>query len=191
MPVHMIEIGPDHLDDYASVPCKVEVNSKLQVEMIDGGLGDLLLQQVPVDRPYTKDYDKFGEAPIDWPKQFDLTNWGFFLALDGNTIAGAAAVAFDTPGAFMLEARCDLSVLWDIRSHPAFRGVGIILFNYAVQWSKKRGCHQMKVETQNVNVPACRFYQRMGCTLGEIRRYAYAAVPAVAHEDMLNWYYQL
>lgn len=49
----------------------------------------------------------------------------------------------------------------------------------------------MKVETQNVNVPACRFYQRMGCQLGEIRLYSYAAVPAVAHEVMLNWYYNL
>lgn len=49
----------------------------------------------------------------------------------------------------------------------------------------------MKVETQNVNVPACRFYQRMGCQLGEIRLYSYAAVLAVAHEVMLNWYYNL
>lgn len=49
----------------------------------------------------------------------------------------------------------------------------------------------MKVETQNVNVPACRFYQRMGCRLGEIRQYGYAAVPAVADEVMLNWYLEL
>jgi len=49
----------------------------------------------------------------------------------------------------------------------------------------------MKIETQNVNVPACRFYQRMGAHLGEIRCYAYAAVPAVAHEVMLNWYLDL
>jgi streptothricin acetyltransferase len=49
----------------------------------------------------------------------------------------------------------------------------------------------MKIETQNVNVPACRFYQRMGAYLGEIHRHGYAAIPAVAHEVMLNWYLDL
>ena len=49
----------------------------------------------------------------------------------------------------------------------------------------------MKIETQNVNVPACRFYQRLGCRLGEIHRYGYAAVRAVAGEVMLNWYLDL
>ena len=49
----------------------------------------------------------------------------------------------------------------------------------------------MKIETQNTNVPACRFYQRMGARLGEIHRFGYVAVPAVAGEVMLNWYIKL
>jgi hypothetical protein len=49
----------------------------------------------------------------------------------------------------------------------------------------------MKIETQNVNVAACRFYASMGCELGAINRYGYAGVPAVAHEAMLLWYYKL
>jgi hypothetical protein len=49
----------------------------------------------------------------------------------------------------------------------------------------------MKIETQNINVPACRFYQRMGAQLGEIHRFGYAEVPSVAHEVMLNWYLEL
>jgi len=191
MPVQIVEIGPEHLADYASVPIKFEVKSTLQVELVDGGLGGILLRQVPVEKPYVKDYDAYGEIPTDWPKLFDVTNWGFFLAMDGERPVGAAAVAFDTTGVFMLEARHDLAVLWDLRSHPAYRGVGISLFRYAAEWSRKCGCQQMKVETQNVNVPTCRFYQCMGCQLGEIRRFGYAAVPAVAHEVMLNWYYNL
>jgi len=144
-----------------------------------------------VERPYVKDYDSYGEIPTDWPRLFDVTNWGFFLAMDGERPVGAAAVAFATSGVVMLKARHDLAVLWDLRSLPSYRGVGIPLFRYAAEWSRKHGCRQMKVETQNVNVPACRFYQRMGCQLGEIRRFGYAAVPAVAHEVMLNWYYSL
>jgi len=191
MQVQIIEIVPERLIDYASVPIRFEVRSILQVELVDGGLGGMLLRQVPVEKPYVKDYDAYGELPTDWPKLFDVTNWGFFLALDGERPVGAAAVAFDTAGVFMLEGRRDLAVLWDLRAHPACRGVGIPLFRYAAEWSRKRGCRQMKVETQNVNVPACRFYQRMGCQLGEIRRFGYALVPAVAHEVMLNWYLDL
>jgi len=191
MSVRIIEVGPDRLADYASVPIKLLVRSVLQVELLDGGLGGMLLHQVPVKEPYIKDYDSHGELPTGWPAKFDVTNWGFFLAVDGAKVAGAAAVAFDTTGVFMLEARRDLSVLWDIRSHPSYTGVGIPLFRRAAQWSGERGCRQMKIETQNVNVPACRFYQRMGCQLGEVRRFGYAAVQSVAHEVMLNWYLDL
>jgi ribosomal protein S18 acetylase RimI-like enzyme len=191
MQVQIVEVGPERLAEYARVPIKFEVKSSLQVELVDGGLGGMLLRQVPVERPFVKDYDSYGETPRDWPKLFDVSNWGFFLAMEGDRLAGAAAVAFDTTGVFMLENRHDLSVLWDLRAQPAYRGVGIPLFRYAVEWSRKRGCQQMKVETQNVNVPACRFYQRMGCQLGEIRRFGYAAVPSVAHEVMLNWYFNL
>ncbi len=191
MSISILEIAPDRLAEYDCIPSRFLVRSVLDLELMEGGLGGILLRQVPVEKPYVKDYDAYGEIPTDWPKLFDVTNWGFFLAMDGERPVGAAAVAFDTAGVFMLEGRRDLAVLWDLRSHPAYRGVGIPLFRYAAGWSRERGCRQMKVETQNVNVPACRFYQRMGCQLGEIRRFGYAALPAVAHEVMLNWYLDL
>ena len=191
MPLKIVEIGPEHLSEYSRVPILFEVRSMLEVELLEAGLGGILLHQVPVEKPYIKDYDSYGETPCDWPGLFDVTNWGFFLAMDGENRAGAAAVAFDTAGVNMLESRRDLAVLWDLRVAPAYRGAGIPLFRYAAEWSRKRGCRQMKVETQNINVPACRFYQRMGCQLGEIRRFGYAGLPAVKDEVMLNWYLDL
>jgi GNAT superfamily N-acetyltransferase len=191
MPVQIIEIGPERLLEYSSVPIKLEVKSILQVELVNGGMGGMLLNEEQVERPYVKDYDSYGELPTDWPKLFDISNWGFFLAMDAGRPAGAAAVAFNTTGVFMLEGRSDLAVLRDLRSHPAYRGAGIPLFRHAADWSRKRGCRQMKVETQNVNVPACRFYHRMGCRLGEIRRFGFAAIPVVRDEVMLNWYLDL
>jgi GNAT superfamily N-acetyltransferase len=191
MPIQIIDIGPDRLDEYARIPSRFEVRSILQVELVDGGLGGMRLIEDPVDPPYVKDYDSDGERPTDWPSRFDVAHWGFFLALDDGSPVGAVSVAFDTTGVFMLEARPDLSVLWDIRVLRQACGAGIPLFRHAAAWSRARGCTQMKVETQNVNVPACRFYQRMGCRLGEIHRFGYAAVPAVAGEVMLNWYLEL
>jgi GNAT superfamily N-acetyltransferase len=148
------------------------------------------LHEVPV-KPYIKDYGAGDDLPTDWPERLDLANWGFFLVKMGETPVGAVAVAFDTTGVFMLEARSELSVLWDIRVRPEVSGAGIPLFRYAARWSRAHGCTQMKIETQNANVPACRFYQRNSARLGEIHRYGYAAVPAVAHEVMLNWYLDL
>ncbi len=191
MSIQILAIKPERLADYATVPSRVKVVSIFQPELTEGGLGGIRLREIAVAEPYVKDYDAYGELPTDWPKQFDVSNWGFFLALDGNNPVGAAAVAFDTTGVFMLEARKDLSVLWDIRVRPEARGAGILLFRYAAEWSRQRGCRQLKIETQNVNVPACRFYQRMGAQLGEIRRFGYAAVPSVAHEVMLCWYLDL
>jgi hypothetical protein len=50
----------------------------------------------------------------------------------------------------------------------------------------------MKIETQNINVDACRFYARMGCELGAIHRRAYiTALAELAKEAMLLWYFDL
>ena len=191
MKISIEKIPLDRLSEYDRIPQRVEVKTILQIELINQGLGGMLLREIPVDVPYIKDYDASGEKPSDMARKFNVQNWGFFLAMNGPIPVGAATVAYDTTGVFMLEARRDLAVLWDIRVCPEYRGVGIPLFRYAARWALAQGCNQMKIETQNVNVPACRFYQRMGARLGEIHRYGYAAVPAVAHEVMLNWYLDL
>jgi GNAT superfamily N-acetyltransferase len=190
MKTRIEQIGTERLEQYAKIPIAFEVKSVLEVRLIRNGLGGMELHEKPV-HPYLKDYDAVGESPADWPKEFDVSKWGFFLAKLGQQAVGGAAVALDTTGVFMLENRRDLSVLWDIRVSPEARGAGIALFRQAARWSRRQGCTQMKIETQNVNVPACRFYQRMGAQLGEIHRYGYAARPAVAHEVMLNWYLDL
>ena len=191
MKISIEEISPDRLPEYDHIPERVEVKSFLQVELINQGLGGMLLREVPVERAYLKDYDASGELPSDVVEKFDVRSWGFFLAMAGNIPVGAAMVALENTGVFMLERRRELSVLWDIRVCPEYRGVGIPIFRYAAEWARAHGCTQMKIETQNINVPACRFYQRMGARLGEIHRYGYAAVPEVAHEVMLNWYLDL
>ena len=91
------------------------------------------------------------------------------------TLVGGAFVAFNTIGVQMLEDRSDLAVLWDLRVSPEMRrrGVGSALFAAAEQWARDRGCRQLKVETQNINVAACKFYASRGCELGAIHRFAY------------------
>lgn len=186
---NILEITSSELDRYAAIPMHLEVHSIFEPYFPENGLGGIHLTEKAV-KPYTKDYDEFG-GPLSWLTEFDTSRWGFFLAVDnGGQALGGAAVAWNTNGVNMLEGRSDLSVLWDIRVHPDWRqrGIGKQLFAYAVNWSRECGCNRMKIETQNINVPACRFYAAQGCELGDIRRFAYLDEPKVAHEIQLNWY---
>ena len=187
------QITPAELGQYASIPTRFEVKSILRVDLIDAGLGGIRLTEEGLEPPYTKDYDAYDERPEDWARQFDTSRWAFFLALAGGQTAGGAVVAFNTDGVDMLEGRSDLSVLWDIRVHPDWRGKGLgsELFSQAAAWSRERGCKQMKMETQNINVSACRFYASQGAELGGINRYGYFGQPQVGDEVMLLWYLDL
>jgi GNAT superfamily N-acetyltransferase len=140
---------------------------------------------------YTKDYDATGgDGPTQWPQRFDVSNWGLLAAYTGGERVGGATVAYDTRGLDLLEGRLDLAVLWDIRVAAAARrgGVGAALFRAAEHWALAKGCGQLKVETQSINVGACRFYARQGCILREVRRGVYPGLP---DEIQLLWYKDL
>jgi len=204
MDLRIEEIGADRLSEYAQIPMKFEVRSIFVVEEIEGGLGGLRFKEEKLQKPYVKDYDSYediyadeskegGCGPESWPRHFDISNWYIFMAFDGDEPVGAAAVAFNTDGVHMLEGRDDIAVLWDIRVHPdhSGKGVGTFMFDHAADWARKKECRQLKIETQNVNVPACRFYVKQGAHIGEINRYGYFSHPRVWFETMLIWYLDL
>ncbi len=141
--------------------------------------------------PYIKDYDATAnKGPTVWAKRWDITNWGIMCAFDGGQCVGGAATAWRTDDLHMLDGREDLAVLWDLRVHPELRGkgVGTLLFAHALAWARERQCRELVVETQNINVPACRFYARQGCRLGAINRHAYGDA---LDETQLLWHKNL
>ena len=174
--------------ELARIPIAFNVESVFDVTPRDGGLGGLVLSERRVDVPYVKNYDAFeGEHPSQWAARFDVSNWGLIAARSGGVRVGGAVIAYDTQGVNMLEGRADLAVLWDIRVAPEARGrgAGFGLFRAVEAWASARGCELLKIETQNVNVAACRFYARQGCVLGAINRFAYRELP---EEVQLLWY---
>jgi streptothricin acetyltransferase len=188
-----LEGGPELLPQLEQISIAFEVRSIYEVQSLAGGLGGLALQEVQVT-PYIKDYDAEPDGkPTAWSKQFDMRNWGVILARQHEQLIGGAVIAIDSPGVNMLAGRDDLAVLWDIRVAPDRRGQGLgrELFQHAAQWARQHGCIEMKIETQNINLPACRFYAQQGCKLGEIDTYGYYSVPEVRHESMLIWYFRL
>ena len=81
-------------------------------------------------------------------------------------------------------------MLWDLRVHPDARRqkAGSALFAAAAAWAQSKGCSELKVETQNTNVPACRFYAEQKCVLRQVNRNAYPSLPS---EIQSLWYKHL
>ena len=191
MDLRLVEQSVSDLTEYGRLPIAFTVDRILEVTPIDDGLGGLALRETPVRAPYVKDYDSLqANRPTSLADRWDLSNWGMITGFVGELLVGGALLAFGSYGVDQLENRMDLTVLWDIRVHPEYRrrGVGQELFRAAETWAKARGCRQLKVETQNINVAACRFYARQGCILGAIHRHAYPEFP---NEAMLLWYKDL
>ena len=185
--IEIIEETSEALPQYEKVPISFRVESQLRVELVRQGLGGFTFIEEPV-APYAKDYDADEtNKPSRWPEKWDVSSWGFLSAFRGGQRVGGAAVVWKTPEINLLEGRTDWACLWDLRVHPAYRGqsIGHQLFQRALHWARERECQRFLVETQNINVAACRFYARQGCELGAVHRYAY---PDAANETQLLWY---
>jgi GNAT superfamily N-acetyltransferase len=179
------ELPVSQLAAYAAVPIAFRVRSRLVRDPASPTL-DALVEML-VARPFDKDYDAApGMSPLDWAERYALERWGLLVAdIDGRVVGGAAIA----PAAEVMPEHCSTmggGVLWDLRVAPAWRGLGIgsALFRASERCAWVRGFRTLVVETQDINVPACRLYARMGCRLLSYVEHAYDATP---DEARLLW----
>jgi ribosomal protein S18 acetylase RimI-like enzyme len=188
MIVDVREESAASLGAYASISIAFEVREVLDVEVEQGGLAGIRLRKRTLDRSYVKDYDALDGGPTRWAQRFELSNWCLLAAYVGTDRVGGAAIVFGPSELGVSQPRADLAaVVWDVRVSSAHRGrgVGSALLAAATARVTARGCRQLEVETQNVNVGACTFYARHGFELGAIDRLAYPSLP---DEVQLVWY---
>ena len=191
MKVEIVEEPITALEEYAGIPIAFEVAVVLDVADPGNDLAEFVLTERRLEVSYVKDYDAInGQNPTEWSRRFDVSSWRLFAARAEGRRIGGAVVACNTPDLAMLEGGGDLAVLWDIRVSLEARRqeVGSALFRAAEVWAKARGRRQLKIETQNINVPACRFYARKGCVLAAVNRFAYPELP---DEIQLLWHKDL
>jgi GNAT superfamily N-acetyltransferase len=177
------------LEAYGKVSIAFQAASVLRLEPLEGGLGGIRLVETVVES-FVKDYDiDESQGPQLWLR-WATPRSSIFAAFAGDERVGGAVVFTHTQGMQFLRGRTEIAALWDIRVAPAWRGrgVGHQLFAAAIDWCRRNGCRRLKIETQNINVAACRFYAAQGCYLGGIDRHAYADYP---DEVELIWYYDL
>lgn len=168
-----IEVEPiEQLEELAKIPAAFLVQRILEVSRENGGIGDFELHESAVYPPWIKDYDAIsGEGPTEWRSQFDISDWGLIAAYDGKKRVGGAVVVPDE--------KLKQAILLDMRVRPESQslGVGTALFRAVEEWSRSRGCEILLIETQDINVPACRLYERNGCELRGAERSAYPDFP--------------
>jgi len=134
---------------------------------------------IPVQPTFEKHYPPPEE--IDQAAYLEGTEKTVFLAyLDGQVA-----------GQILLHKHWNrYAYIQDIAVDQAFRrqGIGRALMDRAVSWAKKHALPGITLETQDINVGACRFYERYGFKLGGFDRYLYHAIPGVQDEIALYWY---
>jgi len=187
------KVDRTYFPQYDQIPMIIHVSAYYRIDKDNRGLGGFSLVKTDVE-PYIKDFCVGHDESITrWEKRWDISNWAFFMAFDGEQPVGGATVVSRTKEINMLSGRDDLAVLWDIRVDDAYKhkGVGQALFDMAVNWSREQGLVQMKIECQNNNIPAIRFYHKQGAVLSAIDEYAYYNEPVYRHETQLIWFLDL
>ena len=179
------EASKSVLDEYSKVSIEFRVESEYKFKWHNNGLGGVELFEESVS-PYWKNYDSEDDNPSFLSDKFDLKNWCVVSAFDGEIRIGGAIIAYDTTGINLLEGRDDLAVIWDIRIDKSHRGMGIgsKIFGRCIEWVEDKKCTRVKIETQNNNVGACRFYVSQNAKLSNFNRYCYNDHP---EEVQLIW----
>ena len=133
---------------------------------------------VPVP-PYVKRYEKG-----DLTAHPDAAGtWVFVAFLDGS-LAGRIVLS---------EGWNRYAWVEDIAVDAGHRraGVGRALMDRAIAWAVERGLPGIRLETQNNNVPACKFYESCGFRLGGFDRDLYRGLDEATTEIALFWYLPL
>lgn len=181
------EVDKSYFPQYDEVTQNVEVESIYAVKRIDSGLGGFIFEEEKVT-PYIKDLSVY-ERAVEYEKTFDISNWRFYMAFDGDVPVGAMTVAGTTENLNMLFGRKDACVLWDIRVADPYKhqGIGQRLIDMAIDGARADGYKLMFIECQNNNVKACKFYKKQGALLSKIDMNAYEDEPGLEKEVQFIW----
>jgi ribosomal protein S18 acetylase RimI-like enzyme len=186
--IEIVEESPERLSDYARVSIGFFVREAFDQAAIEALRHGEDAAATVVKAPYKKDYDQYpGAHPTDWPEHLDKARWTILAAYqDGDRVGGAAVVIGDANLELLNERPPETALLLDLRVAPEARhqGVGTALLRAVESSAARGGARCLLVETQQVNVPACRFYLRHGFALVEARPHAYPELP---DEVQLLW----
>lgn len=125
---------------------------------------------------YTKEYDN---EDID-VSYIDNENKAVYFYYVDNNCVGQIRLCTHWNGYALLE---DIAVAKNWRS----KGIGKILLKKAIDWAKENKLIGLMLETQDVNISACRFYAKNNFVIGAVDNMLYSKFPT-ANEKAVFWY---
>jgi ribosomal protein S18 acetylase RimI-like enzyme len=128
--------------------------------------------------PYLKQFGPEQYDPLPYAHEADHAAW---LAYVDGEVAGQILVK---------ENWNRYAIIWDLAVSPPFRrmGIGRRLMREAVAWARERGLPGVMLETQHINVAACRLYAECGFRLRGFDTHLYRATLPETEEIALFWY---
>jgi ribosomal protein S18 acetylase RimI-like enzyme len=172
------------MEAYAHVSTAFRVARRLVLSADPSVPSGVTVSEDAVVSPFVKDYDALpGNHPTEWARRLDTAQWRVFAAFVGDARVGGAILILPSDHADVPR----VAELWDLRVSPAWRRRGVARTLWAAVEAaafaaRARG---LEVETQQINVAACRLYHAQGCVLTRVDPAAYPELP---DEVALHWY---
>ena len=174
MQVTIRELDKDTLQDANKCDATFTVDSKLVLHAEDGIISYSVVSVEPYQKQYVfeeKDYASYISNP---------NKTLYFAYVDGQLAGQIGVVKHWNAYAWIDDFAVDV--------HFRRRGVGRAMMQQIVDWAKGSHLPGIMLETQDINVQACRFYENFGFRLHGFDTYLYKGLNPTTDEIALYWY---
>jgi ribosomal protein S18 acetylase RimI-like enzyme len=187
----MIALRPLSADDIPNLPqIRPTYQSATILEVERSGTGIEIGWRL-IERELPRPFDKGALYDFDEKTQGEIQGR---LARPDDTYQRVAEYSGRLVGLLDVEIQYwnNTALLWHLMIDLDYRGQGLgrRLWHRAVDFARQSEVRAIIVETQNTNVPACKFYARMGCQLVGIDE-TYYTNDGLQTEVALFWAYRL
>ncbi len=163
--IELRSLQPEDIPNLTQIRPTYQSNTILVVEKSGSGIeiGWRLVEQSlpgPFDKATLYDFDEVAQAEIRARlARADDT----YQRVAVNTSTGQLVGLLDVE----IQGWNNTAFIWNLMIDLDYRGQGLgrRLWYRALEFARRAEVRAILIETQNTNVPACRFYERMGCQL--------------------------
>lgn len=174
MVIEIREIDQSTVQKVNKVDGSFLVDSRLILSAVDGHI-QYTIEPIPT---YTKTYDI---ELLDYQTFIDNPDKIIYFAYADDEVAGQIILRVNWNKFAYIE---DIAV----DAHCRRQGVGKMLTARAIEWARSKKLPGIMLETQDINVPACCFYEHCGFVLAGFDRLLYKATLPGSEEIALYWY---
>ncbi|MEA3439973.1 MAG: GNAT family N-acetyltransferase [Chloroflexota bacterium] len=173
--IEIFELNENNVTEVSKCSGEFVIDSKLVLSLVDNHIHYEI-----IDLP--KRTKRYRERDVNYTTYINNPERTIFFAYIDSQIAGQI---------ILTKYWNNYAYIQDIAVDVRFRrqGVGKALMERAKQWARKQNLPGIMLETQDINVAACKFYKSCGFKLRGFDTHLYKGIEHVSDEIALYWYY--